>query len=266
MKFSKCLLIVMLLISFKCKSQNTDQSFKCTNAFGDRSGIESSNHKIYFELLLLKDGTYVFSLACGYTSSSEYVDIDNSIQICFSSGEYIASKSMIQLKDIDRKKEFIFKILNDSTLVPTKCYSEFKKLKFVRNYFNFDNYYFVYSYDRHYKRRIAENKMDTSKIVVPVKVFYPTDSLVSKYICTPWWRDIRYILSLNKDKSFQIYLAGKLISKGKWSLQYGQIELIDADCTYKYYAYVQVDQRLFFINFPFLISSNIEEHLFEKMK
>lgn len=256
----------MLLISLKCKSQNTDQSFKCTNAFGNRSGIESSNHEIHFELLLLRDGTYVFSLLCGYTLSKEVIFMDNNIQLCFSSGVFIKSKSTIVLKDVDQRKEFIFKRINDSTLVPVKCYSEFKKMKFVRNYFNFDNYYFGYSYDRHYKREIAENKMDTSNVVVSVKVFYPTDSLVSKYICTPWWRDIRYILSLNKDKSFEIYLAGKLISKGKWSLQYGQIELVDADCTYKYYAYVQEDQRLFFINFPFLISSNIEEHLFEKMK
>ena len=266
MKFSKWLLIVILLISMKCKSQNMDVSYRCNYAFVKSYKIEHCNYMIHFELLLLKDGTYVFSFAFDDIINRDILDVSNSIQMCFSSGLFKKSKSTILLKDVDTKKEFIFKKVNDSILIPVKCYSEFKKLKFVRNNFNFDTYDNGYNFNRHYKRRIAENKMDTSKVVVPVKVFYPTDSLVSKYICTPWWRDIRYILSLNKDKSFEIYLAGNLISKGKWSLQYGQIELIDADCTYKYYAYVQEDQRLFFIDFPFLISSNIGGLLFEKMK
>jgi hypothetical protein len=261
--------LALLFIVQKCTSEKyIDKAYRCSHALRNLPFIEKSNFKVDFELLLLKDSTYVFSVACGDTSQ-ELTCISNNFQTCFSSGNYRFTHKNNEINlvlfDLDGECEYEFKIINDSIISSSRWYGNLIGIEFKRTYFNFDVYYGYYGYDRFYKQYLSEFKKGDKKLVHPIYVNIPEDSLYGKYLHCIWHESQRYLLHLNPNSSFFIYYCGRLISKGRWEYHYGQIELIDEEERFKFYAYVLESKELLIINMPLLTLSIGTSKIFQKV-
>ena len=197
--------LILLLLFFaqgKVCAKYLDMAYRCNNALRNLPFIEKSNYYVGFELLLLKDSTYVFSVSCGDITDTSNTYNPTNIKYCFAAGHYVivanGKSSLIQLNDFDNRTQYVFKIINDTIISSIKWYGELVGMQFERTYFNFNVYYSYYGYDRFYKQSLSELKSDVKKLVSPIRLNFPVDSLYGKYLHSIWHESQRYLLLLIK--------------------------------------------------------------------